>query len=111
MIRSSNCPGGSFNAVPNTIRPGDNFNAVIRSSNYIQTVHDMAATLSYAPGGGRPGSLGFVTNSYYLSTGESLITPAGRGRDRGEAAADVVGGDGTVQLRVDEWLLEIGHDP
>lgn len=59
-------------AVPDTIRPGDGFHAVIRSSNYIQTVYDVAIAFGYAPGRGYPGTLGTVTDSFYLGPGARL---------------------------------------
>lgn len=57
-------------AVPDTIRPGDGFNAVVHSSNYIQTVFDVAITFGYAAGDGYPDSLGVVTDSFCLGRGE-----------------------------------------
>lgn len=59
-------------AVPDTIRPGDGFHAVIRSSNYIQTVYDVAIAFGYAPGRGYPETLGAVSDSFYLGPGERL---------------------------------------
>jgi hypothetical protein len=56
-------------AVPATIRPGDGFNARILSSNYIQSVYDVAIAFGYAPAPGFPGALGQVIGSYYLGPG------------------------------------------
>ncbi|KAM4062188.1 hypothetical protein HRG_009035 [Hirsutella rhossiliensis] len=58
-------------AVPDTIRPGDSFHVVIRSSNYIQTVYDVAIAFGYAPGRGYPDTLGAVADSFYLGPGQS----------------------------------------
>ncbi|POR33598.1 Uncharacterized protein TPAR_06182 [Tolypocladium paradoxum] len=58
-------------AVPETIRPGDGFNAVVHSSNYIQAVYDVAITFGYAAGDGYPGSLGVVADSFCLGKEQS----------------------------------------
>ncbi|OAA38381.1 hypothetical protein NOR_06771 [Metarhizium rileyi] len=58
-------------SVPSTIRPGDTINATILSSNYIQTVYDVAIVFGYAPGHGTPQSLGLVAESIYLGPAES----------------------------------------
>jgi hypothetical protein len=57
-------------AVPSTIKPGDGFNAIIESSNYIQSVYDVAIAFGYAPGSGFPDSLDNVIGSYYLGPGK-----------------------------------------
>ena len=62
-------------AVPDTIKPGSGFNAIILSSNYIQSVYDVAIAFGCAPGNGFPGSLGQVLGSYYLGPGESYFLP------------------------------------
>ncbi|KAH6893484.1 hypothetical protein B0T10DRAFT_274512 [Thelonectria olida] len=58
-------------AVPETIKPGDTFDVVIESSNYIQTVYDVAIAFGYAPGKGYPDSLFNVVGSFYLGPEES----------------------------------------
>ncbi|KAF7549999.1 hypothetical protein G7046_g8157 [Stylonectria norvegica] len=58
-------------AVPATIKPGDSFDAIILSSNYIQSVYDVAIAFGYAPGDGYPQSLGSVAGSFYLGPEES----------------------------------------
>ena len=56
-------------SVPNTIKPGDGFNAIIHVENYIQSVYDVAIAFGVAPGNGYPGSLGTVMDSFYLGPG------------------------------------------
>ncbi|KAH7000176.1 hypothetical protein EDB80DRAFT_104808 [Ilyonectria destructans] len=58
-------------SVPATIKPGDTFDVIIESSNYIQTVYDVAIAVGYAPGTGYPDSLGSVADSFYLGPDES----------------------------------------
>jgi len=58
-------------AVPATIRPGDGFNAIIETENYIQSVYDVAIAFGVAPGAGFPGSLGVVMDSFYLGPEQS----------------------------------------
>ncbi|GJN68207.1 hypothetical protein PLIIFM63780_001613 [Purpureocillium lilacinum] len=58
-------------AVPDTIKPGDTFDAIIHSENYIQSVFDVAIVFGYAPGDGYPESLGVVANSICLGKGDS----------------------------------------
>jgi hypothetical protein len=59
-------------AVPETIRPGDGFNAIIQTEDYIQSVYDVAIAFGVASGAGYgPGNLGTVLDSYYLGPGES----------------------------------------
>lgn len=55
-------------AVPEVIKPGNGFNAIIMSSNYIQSVYDVGIAFGYRPEG-FPGSLGTVLGSYYLGPG------------------------------------------
>lgn len=57
-------------AVPDTIKPGDGFNAIIETENYIQSVYDVAIAFGVAPGSGFPDSLGTVMNSFYLGPGK-----------------------------------------
>ena len=61
-------------AVPATIRPGDGFNAIIETENYIQSVYDVAIAFGVAPGAGYPGTLGTVLGSYYLGPGKTKRT-------------------------------------
>lgn len=56
-------------AVPQTIKPGDSFDAIILSSNYIQTVYDVSIAFGFDQGDGHRESLGSVIGSYYLGPG------------------------------------------
>lgn len=56
-------------AVPQTIRPGDGFNAIIEVENYIQSVYDVSIAFGVAKGAGYPKTLGTVLGSYYLGPG------------------------------------------
>ncbi|RSL72244.1 hypothetical protein CEP54_000847 [Fusarium duplospermum] len=58
-------------SVPKTIKPGEDFEAIIISENYIQSVYDVAIAFGYSPGKGFPGSLGQVADSFYLGPDES----------------------------------------
>ncbi|KAL2682605.1 hypothetical protein Neosp_007057 [[Neocosmospora] mangrovei] len=58
-------------SVPKTIKPGEDFEAIIISENYIQSVYDVAIAFGYSPGKGFPGSLGQVADSFYLGPEES----------------------------------------
>ncbi|KAF7545723.1 hypothetical protein G7Z17_g8950 [Cylindrodendrum hubeiense] len=58
-------------SVPSTIKPGDTFDVIIESSNYIQSVYDVAIAVGYAPGNGYPESLGSIANSFYLGPAKS----------------------------------------
>ncbi|KAM5353842.1 hypothetical protein ACJ41O_000492 [Fusarium nematophilum] len=58
-------------AVPKTIKPGEEFDAIILSSNYIQSVYDVAIAFGYVPGKGYPGTIGQVADSFYLGPDES----------------------------------------
>ncbi|KAH7144543.1 hypothetical protein B0J13DRAFT_623079 [Dactylonectria estremocensis] len=58
-------------SVPATIKPGDTFDVIIESSNYIQSVYDVAIAIGYAPGKGYPDSLYNVADSFYLGPDES----------------------------------------
>ncbi|EPS45336.1 hypothetical protein H072_712 [Dactylellina haptotyla CBS 200.50] len=60
-------------SVPATIKPGDGFNLYINTANYIQSVDDIAIALGVAPGKGYPGSLGQVTDSFYLGPSQSNV--------------------------------------
>ncbi|KAF4472719.1 secreted NIS1 [Fusarium albosuccineum] len=57
--------------VPKTIKPGDEFEAVIISENYIQSVYDVAIAFGYVNGKGYPGTLGPVADSFYIGPDES----------------------------------------
>jgi hypothetical protein len=57
-------------AVPSTIKPGEEFEAIILSSNYIQRVYDVAIAFGYSPGDGYPDTLGTVLDSFYLGPGK-----------------------------------------
>lgn len=56
-------------AVPKTIKPGNEFDAILMGFNYIQTVDEIAAAFGVAAGEGYPGSLGAVIESTYLGPG------------------------------------------
>ena len=58
-------------AVPETIKPGDTFNAIIEVEDYIQSVYDVAIAFGIAPGSGYPGSLGTPITSGYLGPDQS----------------------------------------
>ncbi|KJZ70922.1 hypothetical protein HIM_09673 [Hirsutella minnesotensis 3608] len=58
-------------SVPDTIRPGDGFNAIVISENYIQRVYDVAIVFGYVPGNGYPQSLGYDVESFYIGPGQS----------------------------------------
>ena len=57
-------------AVPDTIKPGDGFNAIIETSNYIQSVADVAIAFGVSPSPGWQGALGQPIGSYYLGPGK-----------------------------------------
>jgi hypothetical protein len=60
-------------AVPETIKPGDGFNAIIETENYIQAVYDVAIAFGAATGNGYIGTLGTVMDSFYLGPGNCHI--------------------------------------
>jgi hypothetical protein len=60
-------------SVPNTIKPGDGFNAYINTADYIQSVYDVAVVFGVAPGAGFGGALGTVMGSYYLGPEQSNV--------------------------------------
>jgi hypothetical protein len=62
-------------AVPETIKPGDGFNAIIETENYIQSVYDVAIAFGAAPGDGNVDSLGTVMGSFYLGPGKNHFQP------------------------------------
>lgn len=56
-------------SVPKTIKPGEEFDAILHGFNYIQTVDEVAAAFGVAAGDGFPDSLGAVISSTYLGPG------------------------------------------
>ncbi|OCL13710.1 hypothetical protein AOQ84DRAFT_310092 [Glonium stellatum] len=60
-------------AVPETIKPGDTFNAIIIVEDYIQSVYDVAIAFGIAPAAGYPGSLGTPITSGYLGPAQSNV--------------------------------------
>ncbi len=58
-------------AVPDTIRPGDGFNAIILTENFIESIYDVAIGFGVAPGAGYQGALGDVMGTFYLGPGQS----------------------------------------
>ncbi|KND91591.1 hypothetical protein TOPH_03782 [Tolypocladium ophioglossoides CBS 100239] len=96
-------------AVPETIRPGDSFNATIHSSNYIQSVFDVAITFGYAAGDGYPDSLGLVAASICLGKDQSnqmndfkkwITIPASVPKGRGIVTASLTSLYGAVAMPV-----------
>lgn len=61
-------------AVPKTIKPGDEFDAILMGYNYIQSVDEVAAAFGVAPGDGFPGTLGILIDSTYLGPGMFLVS-------------------------------------
>jgi len=60
-------------AVPATIRPGDGFNAIIQTEDYIQSVLDIAIGFGVAPGAGSGGDLANVLGTFYLGPEQSNV--------------------------------------
>ncbi len=56
-------------SLPATIQPGQGFNLIIESSDFIQSIYDVSIAVGYATGAGYPGDLGTVLGSYYLGPG------------------------------------------
>jgi hypothetical protein len=56
-------------AVPDTVKPGEGFNAMIETGNFIQSVYDVAIAFGVSPSPGFQGALGSVIGSYYLGPG------------------------------------------
>lgn len=57
-------------ALPETIKAGDEVTAIIASSNYIQSVYDVAIAFGIAPAAASfPDSMGAVLDSFYLGPG------------------------------------------
>ena len=52
--------------IPQTIKPGDTFNLIIVSENYIQSVTDVSIAVGYASGVAPIDSLGRFVNAFYL---------------------------------------------
>ncbi|PHH73256.1 hypothetical protein CDD83_4783 [Cordyceps sp. RAO-2017] len=96
-------------AVPATIQPGAPFRALVRSSDYIQTVYDVAMAFGYAPGAGTPDSLGLVAGSVYLGPdksnrghdfGEDLVIPADAARGPALVTASLMSLYGALHMPV-----------
>jgi hypothetical protein len=75
-------------AVPDVIKPGEGFNAIILTENYIQRVYDVAIAFGYKPAGAFPDSLGTVLDSFYLGPGTFLNRPSARLSGPGREMAD-----------------------
>ncbi|SPN99288.1 related to nitrate transporter CrnA [Cephalotrichum gorgonifer] len=59
-------------AIPETIKAGDEITAIIASSNYIQSVYDVAIAFGISPAAAAyPDSLGTVLDSFYLGPEKS----------------------------------------
>lgn len=57
-------------ALPETIKAGDEVTAIIASSNYIQSVYDVAIAFGISPPEAAfPDSMGVVLDSFYLGPG------------------------------------------
>lgn len=64
-------------SVPETIKPGDDFKAVIITENYVQSVADVAIAFGYTPDKGFPGTLGRLADSFYLGPGKASLRFSG----------------------------------
>ena len=53
-------------AVPSSIELGSKFDVVICSSDFIQSIYDVAIAFAYQPVPGYPESIGIVLDSFYL---------------------------------------------
>lgn len=63
-------------ALPETVKAGDEVTAIIASSNYIQSVYDVAIAFGIAPEEAAfPGTMGTVLDSFYLGPGKAKQTP------------------------------------
>jgi hypothetical protein len=60
-------------SVPDTIKPGDRFNLVINTANYIQSVYDVSVAFGIAAGSGYQGALGNIVDSFDLGPSRSNI--------------------------------------
>ena len=57
-------------ALPETVKAGDEVTAIIASSNYIQSVYDVAIAFGIVPeASAYPDTLGTVLDSFYLGPG------------------------------------------
>lgn len=62
-------------ALPETIKAGDEVTAIIASSNYIQSVYDVAIAFGISPEEASfPDSMGIVLDSFYLGPGMDMET-------------------------------------
>lgn len=59
-------------AVPDTVKAGQGFNAIIMVENYIQSVYDVAIAFGIKPGTQMRDIVGEVMGSYYLGPGKSF---------------------------------------
>ncbi|KAF3810029.1 hypothetical protein GCG54_00002478 [Colletotrichum gloeosporioides] len=66
-------------AFPETVKAGDQVNAIIETENYIQSVQDVAIAFGIAPeASAYPGTLSTVIGSFYLGPGKLPRGPRGR---------------------------------
>jgi hypothetical protein len=59
-------------AVPDVIKPGEGFSAIILTENFIQSVYDVAIVFGYKPVGAFPDALGTPLASFHLGPGKLL---------------------------------------
>jgi hypothetical protein len=60
-------------SVPDTIKPGDRFQLIINTANYIQSVYDVGVAFGVAAGSGYQGALGNIVDSFELGPALSNI--------------------------------------
>ncbi|KPM39884.1 hypothetical protein AK830_g6664 [Neonectria ditissima] len=86
-------------SVPSTIKPGDTFDVIILSSNWIQSSYDAAIVFGYASGNGFPGSLGTVVETFRLGPersnqlhnfNETITIPASVAKGKGVVSASLL---------------------
>ncbi|KAK7408104.1 hypothetical protein QQX98_009759 [Neonectria punicea] len=96
-------------SVPSTIKPGDTFNVIILSSNWIQSSYDAAIVFGYASGNGYPGSLGTVVETFRLGPelsnqlhnfNETITIPASVPKGKGVVSASLLTLVGAVRSPV-----------